>query len=295
MPRLLAGMEPIEDGPCSISVLLSEDDGADICAAGQAHVAALVALRPRVRAWRIGRRGRYRGSLPGRRPNKARDFDAGLNNILRDNIEVDGQRPVYNGQDSEARFRVPRAVFRPVLLSVKDTPFFVRRINATGRPQAHPLQNVVAAFRVLAYGEAADRADEYVRISRSTIHLSIQCLVRCIVSKWESTYLRRPNDEELKTMMDRNTERGFPGCMGSLDFSHWVWHQCPRSMAGSYQSRKGSHGIVVETVCDTPCHKYRFQFRVRYTADPPILSLTLGTPSGNGTVLRTGLPLVQKS
>ena len=29
-------------------------------------------------------------------------------------------------------------------------------------------------------------------------------------------------------------------------------------------------------------------------ADPPILSSTLGTPSGNCTVLRTGLPLVQK-
>ena len=74
--RLLAGMEPIEDGPCAISVLLSERNGADICAALQARVTALMALRPRVRAWRIGGRDRYRGSLPGRRPNKARDFDS---------------------------------------------------------------------------------------------------------------------------------------------------------------------------------------------------------------------------
>ena len=211
----------------------------------QARVAALMALRPRVRAWRIGGRGRYLGSLPGRRPNKARDFDAGLNNIQRNYFEVDGQGPVYNEQEFEKRFRAERAVFRRVYLSVKDTPFFLRRINATGRPQAHPLQKVVSDLRVLAYGEAANRADEDVRFSRSTIHLSIQCLVRCIVSKWDSTYLRRPNDEELKTMMDRNAERGFPGYMGSLDCSHWAWHQCPRSMAGSYQSRKGSRGIVV--------------------------------------------------
>jgi len=141
-------------------------------------------------------------------------------------------------------------VFRRVYSEVKDTPFFRRRVNATGRPQAHPLQKVVAAFRVLAYGEAADRAEEYVRLSRSTILLSVKCLVVCIVSKWESTYLRRPNNAELQTILDRNAERGFPGCMGSLDCSHWAWQQCPRGMAGSYQTRKGSRGIVVEAVCD---------------------------------------------
>jgi len=184
----------MEDESCAISVLLVEDDGADMYAAVQAHVATLMALRPRVRAWRIGRRGRYRGSLPGRRPDKASDFDAGLNNILREYFGVDGQSPIYNEQDFETRFRVRRAVFRRGYLSVQDTPFFVRHINATGLQQAQPLQNVVAAFRVLAYGEAEDRADEYVRISRSTIHLSVKSLVRCIVSKWKSTYLRRHND-----------------------------------------------------------------------------------------------------
>ena len=40
------------------------------------------------------------------------------------------------------------------------------------------------------------------------------------------------------------------GCIGSLDCSHWEWHQCPTGMAGSYQSRKGKRGIVVEAVRD---------------------------------------------
>ena len=31
------------------------------------------------------------------------------------------------------------------------------------------LKKVVAAFLVIAYGEAADRADEYVRLSRTVI------------------------------------------------------------------------------------------------------------------------------
>jgi len=51
-------------------------------------------------------------------------------------------------------------------------------------------------------------------------------------------------------MMERDAERGFPGCMGSVDCSHWEWHQCPTGMAGAYQSRNGSRVVVVEAVCD---------------------------------------------
>jgi len=141
-------------------------------------------------------------------------------------------------------------VFRRVYQAVKDQPFFQQRINATGRLQAHPLQKVVAAFRVIAYGEAADREDEYVRLSRSTVTQATKLLLEFIVRRWGPTYLRRPNTLELKKMMQRNAEHGYPGCMSSLDCTHWEWHQCPAGMAGAYQSRKGSGGVVVEAVCD---------------------------------------------
>jgi len=75
-------------------------------------------------------------------------------------------------------------------------------------------------------------------------------LLAFIVRRSISTYLRRPNQSELKKMMERNAERGFPGCMGSMDCTHWEGHQCPTGMAGAYQSRKGSRGVVVEAVCD---------------------------------------------
>jgi len=38
--------------------------------------------------------------------------------------------------------------------------------------------------------------------------------------------------------------------MGSLECTHWEWHQCQTGMAGAYQSWKGSRGVVVEAVCD---------------------------------------------
>jgi len=147
---------------------------------------------------------------------------------------VDGQDPVYIEHDFNTRFCVPRAVLRCGSLEVKDTTFFRRHLNSTSCPQAHQLQKLVAAFRVLAYGHAEDRSDELVRQFRLTILYSVKCLVACIVSRWESTYEQRPNNVELKTILDRNAERVFPGCMGSLDCSHWACHQCPRGMARSY-------------------------------------------------------------
>jgi len=109
---------------------------------------------------------------------------------------------------------------------------------------------VVAAFRVTAYGEAADRADEYVRLSRTVIAKSNKFLMEFTVRRWGPAYLRRPNQDELKTIIKHNKERGMPWCMGSVDCCHWEWHQCPTGMAWAYSILKGKRGIVVEAVCD---------------------------------------------
>jgi len=143
-----------------------------------------------------------------------------VHNILRDYCGVRGLPPIYDERDLETRFRVPRSVFRRVYTAVKDEPFFQQRINATGKLQAHPLQKVVAEFRVIAYGEAADRADEYVRLSTTVIATSTKSLIEFVFRRWGPTYQHRPNQDELNTIMERNKEREIPGCMGSLDCCH---------------------------------------------------------------------------
>jgi len=243
-------MEAADTGMSSAASLLAEDDGPVVCAAVQAHMGLLLLIRRLSLAARAGRLCHYRGSVPGRRPSKRRDFAAGVFNIQRDYFGVKAEPPIFDDCDFETRFRVPRSVFRRIYLAVKDEPFFQQRINATGPLQAHPLQEVVAAFRFIAYGEATDRSDEYVRLSRSTVAQATKLLLELIVRRWETTCRRRPNQSELKKIMERNAERGFPGCLGSLDRTHWEWHQCPTGMSGAYQSRKGSRGVVVEAVRD---------------------------------------------
>jgi len=182
------------DDPFDLSAdaMLEDTEDLQIALAVAAHLHALHHWRKRARGSRVHRRPLYAGSVPSRRPNKRRNFRSGLRAILREYFGLNGEPPFYNEGDFERRFRVPRSVFLPIYNAVKDRPFFAQRINATGRLQAHPLQKVVAAFRVIACAEAPDGTDEYVRLSASTIAMSVRELMRFIVNEFEPSYWRPP-------------------------------------------------------------------------------------------------------
>jgi len=127
------------------------------------------------------------GSLPGRRPNRKRDFDLGAHSIMRDYFGVGREPPVYSEQDFEKRHRMPRAIFMRLYAAVNDEPWWRRSVNATGPLQSHPIQKLVAALRVLGYEESYDRADENCRLLRSTIAEATRRLTRLVVDKWEQT------------------------------------------------------------------------------------------------------------
>jgi len=239
------------DDPLDVSAdaMLADPVDGEVATAVAALMQALWRYRRRIRRSRLGRR-RYIASVRGRRLNKHRDFRSGLRAILRDYFGLNGSPPVYDEADFERRFRVPRSVFLRIYHAVKNRPFFAQRINATDIPQAHPLQKVVAAFRVIVYGEAPDRTDEYVRLSASTIAMSVRELLRFIVVEFGPAYMRPRTPAELKRILERNAQRGLSGCTGSLDCSHWEWANCPKAFAGMYQNRHRERFVVMETVCD---------------------------------------------
>jgi len=129
-------------------------------------------------------------------------------------------------------------------------PCWCQQANTTGLPQSHALQKLVGAFRVLLYGQPYDRADEYVRLSKSTISIAVDKLVNFIADHYASMYLRAPKDNELRDILERTAARGKPGCTGSIDFSHWQWRASPTALQGQYQNRKGTRSVVMEKMCD---------------------------------------------
>lgn len=224
---------------------LDEDEKADLMAVLAARRTA--SRRAHTRCTAVGvvaRRRNYRGSVRGRRANKTWDFDMGLHNIVRDYFGLEGAPPVYDEADFERRFRVPRTVFLHVYHAIKNKVGFKQTINATGRRQAHPLQKVVAAFFFIAYGETFDRADEYVRLSRSTVALCTKRLLEFVVKRFSGDYLRQPTDAEVASILARNKQRGLPGCIVSIDCTHWRWTACPKGFHGLYHSHKKSRSVV---------------------------------------------------
>ena len=196
------------------------------------------------------RRRRRRGSLPGRVANLERGFDMGVKRIMMDYFGWQGRPPLYGDEVFTRRFRVGRDVFLEMYDKLRGRPFWRQDVNATGRPQSHALQKVVGAFRVLAYGETYDRADEYVRLSKATISIAVHKLIDFVVEEYAASYLRAPSDAELRVILDRNKARGMPGCIGSIDCSHWRWRSCPTALHGQHQNRKGYRSVLLETVCD---------------------------------------------
>jgi len=129
----------------SADAMLADPVDGGVATAVAAHMQALWRDLRRIRRSRLGRR-RYIGSVPGRRPNKHRDFLSGLRAILRDYFGLDGSPPVYDEANFKRRFRVPRSEFLRINHAVKGRPFFVQRMNVTGRPQAQSLQKGGGCF-----------------------------------------------------------------------------------------------------------------------------------------------------
>ena len=45
-------------------------------------------------------------------------------------------------------------------------------------------------------------------------------------------------------------EKGFPGCIGSIDCTHWVWKNCPIAWQGYFQNKDHKHSVIMEAVCN---------------------------------------------
>lgn len=189
----------------------------------------------------------HRGSTHGRRVNKRRGFDWGMERIVDDYFAEDC---VYSVDDFERRFRVPRQVFERVRSALEGSGVFVRRVDALGVPGIHPLQRIVAAMRMLSTGVGGDVVDEYCRVSETSALISLKEFSKSVVAAFGGEYLRAPTESDLRRIMAINAARGFPGCIGSIDCQHYRWRSCPKAWAGQFQGKEKSPTLVLEAIAD---------------------------------------------
>ncbi|XP_004292560.1 PREDICTED: uncharacterized protein LOC101300695 [Fragaria vesca subsp. vesca] len=118
------------------------------------------------------------------------------------------------------RYRMQPWVFDRIMSDVANyDPYFVQRRDATGRVGLSNEQKLTCAMRQLTYVVTADFFDDYIDIAKSTAIEILEHFTIAIWNVYHEHYLRRPTPADLRRLLDKAVERGFPGMIGSLDCS----------------------------------------------------------------------------
>ncbi|XP_071683210.1 uncharacterized protein [Lolium perenne] len=158
-------------------------------------------------------------------------------------------RALYTPALFRRRFRISRPLFRRIMDGVKlYDDYFHAKVDAIGKVGLSPYQKCTAAIRMLAYGVAGDFVDEYTRMSESTGLEAMYRFCRAVIGSFGEQYLRQPNAEDTARLLSINASRGFPGMLGSIDYMHWEWKNCPFGWQGAYSGHSEGCRVILEAV-----------------------------------------------
>nr|XP_024392372.1 uncharacterized protein LOC112290411 [Physcomitrium patens] len=140
------------------------------------------------------------GSRLGRAANTDHDFEEGYRRIFQDYF---GDHPIYSSKLFRRCFCMRRELFLRIINGIK---------------AQDPCYNIVG---------------EYIRISESSASDCLQHFCAAVEAHFGPEYLRSPTEEDLKRILTKNTARGFPRMISSIDCYNWKWEKCPKAWHGS--------------------------------------------------------------
>ena len=194
--------------------------------------------------------GTWGGSKKGKACNVDRDFAGVAETLIKQYFS--GQQSVYNEESFERRFGGPRPVIMRVFNTVKGIdPFILKTNRATRLPGIRPIVRLVAAMRMLVYGDCADQLDEHLQISESVANENLRAFCKAVVDMFKDEYLNQcPTAADKARVLALNKKRGFPGLFASWDCKHYFWKNCPMDLAGQYKGKEKRKTVVMEAICD---------------------------------------------
>lgn len=80
---------------------------------------------------------------------------------------------------------------------------------------------MAGALRQLSFGIYADGLVEYLRLSMSLLSKCRKLIVKAVLKRFQTQYQQRPTADDLRQIMDRHANMGFPGALRFLDCSGW--------------------------------------------------------------------------
>ncbi|KAM2910615.1 hypothetical protein FF1_003469 [Malus domestica] len=77
--------------------------------------------------------------------------------------------------------------------------------------------------------EKRDQVDEIARMGKTTVLESLMRFCSAVEALYTNEYLRTPTPRDMRRLLRKGEMRGFPGMIGSMDYMHWTWKNCPRA------------------------------------------------------------------
>ncbi|XP_057793074.1 uncharacterized protein LOC131009680 [Salvia miltiorrhiza] len=137
-------------------------------------------------------------------------------------------KSIYTDSIFWCRFRMRHALFLRIVNAAQSDRY------ALGRPDFTPLQKCTVAICQLANGGAANEYNRYLRIAESTSLEYLRIFCRIINQLFGAEYLRRSTSADCQRLLAMHEEKhGFPRMLGSIDYMHWAWKNCPTVTSGS--------------------------------------------------------------
>ena len=135
---------------------------------------------------------------------------------------------VYTEEDFRRRFRMRRHVFECLLHDVQHVNLYFRhKLDKVCRLGFSHYQKVTIALWMWAYASPANVINDTYGMSESTCLNNLVELCHTVVQLYKEEYLLEPNQADLDRLLRKAKDRGFPSMIGSLDYMHWQWKNCP--------------------------------------------------------------------
>jgi hypothetical protein len=68
---------------------------------------------------------------------------------------------------------------------------------------------------------------DYKHHGECTTLLCLRRFVVIVVKVFGPEYLRLPNEQDTARLLSIGESKGFPSILGSIDWMHWSWKNCP--------------------------------------------------------------------
>jgi len=130
----------------------------------------------------------------------------------------------YEAKVFRKRFRLPFDLFLNFVAECKQANIFEDVYTTKIAIEF----KIMIGLRILGRDNCADDIGEYLGIGESTINTIFKKFLSGCVKYLFPKYVYVPVGEELDEVRHVYETLGLPGCVGSMDCTHIMWHRCPK-------------------------------------------------------------------